>query len=87
MRYVFGECACDTQRYELRQAGVLQPLEPQGFKVLAYLLEHRERVVSKNELLEHVWPNQYVSEATLGQRLVAVRRAPAAGFTRIRRHG
>lgn len=77
MRYVFGECECDTQRYELRQAGVLQPLEPQGFKVLVYLLEHRERVVSKSELLEHLWPNQYVSESTLTQRLVAVRRALA----------
>jgi DNA-binding winged helix-turn-helix (wHTH) protein len=75
MRYVFGDFELDTQCYELRQAGMVQPLEPQGFKVLAYLLEHRERVVSKSELLERLWPNQYVTEATLTQRLVAVRRA------------
>lgn len=75
MRYLFDDFELDTQRYELRQAGSVQPLEPQGFNVLAYLLEHRDRVVSKSELLERLWPNQYVSEATLTQRLVAVRRA------------
>lgn len=75
MLYVFGEFELDSQRYELRKAGSMQPLEPQGFNVLAYLLEHRDRVVSKSELLEHLWPNQYVTEATLVQRLVAVRRS------------
>ena len=77
MLYVFADFELDTQRYELRQAAMVQPLEPQGFKVLAYLLEHRDRVVSKSELLERLWPNQYVTEATLTQRLVAVRRALA----------
>lgn len=75
MRYVFGDFELDTQRYELRQADVTRALEPQGFKVLAYLVEQRDRVVSKSELLERLWPHQYVSEATLTQRLVAVRRA------------
>lgn len=75
MRYVFGECELDTQRYELRKAGILQPLAPQEFKVLTYLLAHRERVVTKRELVEHLWPDEYVSDATLTQRVVAVRRA------------
>lgn len=75
MLYVFADFELDTQRYELRKAARVQPLEPQGFKVLAYLLEHRDRAVSKSELLERLWPNQYVTEATLTQRLVAVRRA------------
>lgn len=50
-------------------------MEPQGFKVLTYLLERRDRVVSKPELFEALWPEWYVTEATLTQRLVAVRRA------------
>jgi DNA-binding winged helix-turn-helix (wHTH) protein len=75
MLYVFGDFELDTQRYELRTASGMKALEPQGFKVLVYLLEHRERVVSKSELFEHLWPNQYVTEATLAQRLMAVRRA------------
>lgn len=75
MLYVFDTFELDTQRYELRRAGSVQALEPQGFKVLLYLLEQRDRVVSKSELLERLWPGQYVSEATLTQRLVAIRRA------------
>jgi DNA-binding winged helix-turn-helix (wHTH) protein/class 3 adenylate cyclase len=75
MLYVFGEFELDTQRYELRQVKRVQHLEPQGFKVLLYLIERRDRVVSKHELFEHLWPDQYVTEATLTQRLVAVRRA------------
>jgi len=43
--------------------------------VLAYLIAYRDRVVSKQELLEQLWPNQSVSEATLTQRLMAARKA------------
>lgn len=75
MRYCFDDFEVDTQRYELRKAGVVQPLEPQGFNVLAYLLEQRERVVAKDELLERLWPGQHVTDATLTQRVVAIRRA------------
>ncbi len=75
MRYVFEDFELDTQGYELRQGGELRSLEPQGFNVLIYLIEHRDRVVSKTELLEQLWPGQYVSEATLVQRVVAARRA------------
>lgn len=75
MLYSFGDFELDTQRYELRRAGIRQPLEPQGFNVLRYLLDHPDRVVTKEELLENLWPNQAVSESTLTQRLMAVRRA------------
>lgn len=75
MRYAFDDFEVDTARYELRRAGLLQPLEPQGFNVLVYLLAHRERVVPKQELLAHLWPDQQVTEATLTQRLLAIRRA------------
>ena len=54
MRYLFGAYCLDTQRYELHQAGVLIPLRPKVFQVLAYLLVHRERVVPKEELLEQL---------------------------------
>ncbi len=56
MRYVFGDCILDTQRYELRRAGTRIPLRPKVFQVLAYLLAHRDRLVAKQELLEHLWP-------------------------------
>jgi DNA-binding winged helix-turn-helix (wHTH) protein len=45
MRYVFGDYSLDTRRYELAQAGVLIPLRPKVFQVLAYLITQRDRVV------------------------------------------
>jgi TOMM system kinase/cyclase fusion protein len=73
--YVFADYALDTQRYELRRRDVLCPLEPQGFNVLVYLVQHRDRVVAKEELFAQLWPHQTVSESTLTQRLRAARRA------------
>src|SRR5215475_2189658 len=76
MIYLFDEdYALDLQRYELRYAGKPVKLEPQVFNVLAYLIQHRDRVVTKEELLEHLWPGRFVSEATLTSRLTAARRA------------
>jgi DNA-binding response OmpR family regulator len=51
MIYVFGDCELDTYLYEFRQAGEPLKLEPKVFDVLVYLIESRERVVTKDELL------------------------------------
>jgi class 3 adenylate cyclase/DNA-binding winged helix-turn-helix (wHTH) protein/tetratricopeptide (TPR) repeat protein len=75
MRYCFGDYLFDTERYELHRAGVLVPLRPKECDVLAYLLAHRDRVVSKDELLEQVWPGQFVGDTTLHVRMLAVRKA------------
>src|SRR5215471_15075099 len=75
MSYVFGAYCLDTQRYELTHAGVPVPLRPKVFQVLAYLIAHRDRVVSKEELLEQVWPNQFIGDGTLNACLMAVRKA------------
>lgn len=75
MRYRFGDYLFDTERYELYRAGVMVPLRPKECDVLAYLLVHRDRVVSKDELLEQVWPGQFVGDATLHVRILAVRKA------------
>jgi DNA-binding winged helix-turn-helix (wHTH) protein len=76
MIYIFADdYELDLQRYELRYAGKLVKLEPQVFNVLVYLIQHRDRVVSKDELLEQLWPGRFVSEATLTSRVMAARRA------------
>ena len=62
-------------RHELRDAGAPSPIEPQVFEVLAYLIAQRHRVVTKQELLDHLWPTHFVSDNTLHQRLTAARRA------------
>jgi DNA-binding winged helix-turn-helix (wHTH) protein len=73
--YSFGAFDLDTDRLELRRAGTPVPMEPQVFAVLAYLVEHRDRVVSKDELLDNVWGDRFVSESALTTRIKAARRA------------
>jgi hypothetical protein len=51
MIFAFGRYELDTRVYELRRAGCPRPVEPQVFDVLAYLVQHRDRLVSKEELL------------------------------------
>ena len=75
MLYRFGDYVLDTQLYELWHAGVPCRLEPQVFDLLRYLIQHRDRVVSKQELLEHVWADRFVSETTLDHRVMQARRA------------
>jgi class 3 adenylate cyclase/tetratricopeptide (TPR) repeat protein len=75
MRYIFGNYDLDTQRYAFHHAGIPVRLEPQVFNVLAYLIRHRDRVVSKQELLDHLWPEQFISDATLHTRLMEARKA------------
>jgi pimeloyl-ACP methyl ester carboxylesterase/DNA-binding winged helix-turn-helix (wHTH) protein len=71
----FGEFALDTSRRELVRAGSPVAVEPQVFDLLVYLIENRERVVSKDDLIEGVWRGRIVSESTLTSRINAVRRA------------
>src|SRR5919198_547925 len=75
MLYVFGECVLDTQRYELCRAGHVSRLRHKVFQVLVYLLAHADRVVSKQELREQVWPQQFISDTALESTIKAVRRA------------
>jgi DNA-binding winged helix-turn-helix (wHTH) protein len=73
--YLFGDYVLDTQLYELRRAGALCQVEPQVFDVLAYLIAHRDRVVTRQELIEHVWPERFVSETTVDHRVMEARHA------------
>lgn len=75
MRYAFEDCQLDTDGFELRRAGEPVKVEPQVFEVLAHLVRHRDRVVSKEELLDEVWGDRFVSESALTSRLKAARRA------------
>ena len=75
MRYVFGDYRLDTQRYELSYRNQPIKLRPKVFHVLRYLIAHRDRVVSKDELLEQVWPNQFIGDGSLNACLMAVRKA------------
>jgi DNA-binding winged helix-turn-helix (wHTH) protein len=75
MRYAFAECILDTRLYTLHREGTNVRLRPKAFQVLQYLLEHRDHVVSKDELCAHVWPGQFISDATLEGCITLARRA------------
>jgi len=73
--FVFGDCELDLDRFELRRAGQVRPVEPQVFDLLAVLIRERRRVVPKEELLDTVWGNRFVSESALTSRVKAARQA------------
>ncbi len=75
MRYIFEDCVLDTDCRELRRGTTLASIEPQVFDLLVYLVENRDRVVSKADLLAAVWHGRIVSESALGTRINAVRSA------------
>ncbi len=65
----------DVERMELRADGEPVAVEPQVFDVLAYLVEHRDRLVTKEELLDNVWGDRFVSESALTSRVKSARQA------------
>jgi len=71
----FGNLRLDIERRELRRNGEAIKLAPRVFDLLTFLVEHRERVVSKGDLLQAVWGGRIVSESALTTRINAVRRA------------
>jgi pimeloyl-ACP methyl ester carboxylesterase/DNA-binding winged helix-turn-helix (wHTH) protein len=73
--YVFGEHELDLGRFQLRRNGAVVHLEPKVFDVLAFLVAHHDRVVPKEELLDHIWGHRFVSESALTTRLKEARRA------------
>jgi DNA-binding winged helix-turn-helix (wHTH) protein/predicted ATPase len=73
--YRFSDCELDTELFELRRRGARRQVEPQVFDVLAYLIAHRDRVVTREELVAQVWGHSYLSDATLNSRLMAARKA------------
>ena len=75
MRFLFGDYALDLERRELRRGAELVEVEPQVFDLLAYLIENRDRVASKDDLLAAVWHGRIVSESTLTSRITAARHA------------
>ncbi|EJN11701.1 putative integral membrane protein [Bradyrhizobium sp. YR681] len=75
MTFHFEDFVLDPERRELRRAETLIPLEPQVFDLMLHLVRNRERVVTRDNLLDAVWNGRVVSESTLTSRINAARRA------------
>lgn len=75
MQFLFSNHKLDIERRELRRGAVLIALEPQVFDLLVYLVQNRDRVVSKDDVIAAIWGGRIVSESTLTSRINAVRKA------------
>jgi adenylate cyclase len=75
LRYLFKEYTFDTERRELHRGIDAVSITPQVFDLLDYLIRNRERVVSKDDLIDAVWNGRSVSDAALTTRLNAARGA------------
>ena len=70
-----GQCELDLARSELRRAGELVPVQPKPLALLAFLVANRERVVSKEEILETLWPDVVVTDGSLMKAVSLLRSA------------
>ena len=68
MLFSFEDFTLDSERRELRAGGGVVSIEPQVFDLLVYLIENRDRVVSKDDLIASVWGGRIVSDSTLDSR-------------------
>ncbi len=75
MAYRFGECELDPGLHELRRKGRVSAIEPKVFDLLLYLVENRDRMVSKDELNQRIWKGRFVSDASLSTCIKLARQA------------
>ena len=75
MIYRFGHYQLDTLTCELYCDGCLCKVESRAFDILVYLIEHRDHIVSREELVENLWPGQIISQAVINNAIKAARHA------------
>lgn len=78
MSYTFADCELHAERFTVLVAGQPLALDPKGFDVLHYLLQHAERVVPRQELLDAYWPESHVNDESLTQCVSRLRQALGA---------
>jgi len=75
VNFRFGNYTLDDELLELRLSGQLVDTEPQVFRLIAYLIRKRDKVVSKDELIAEIWDGRIVSDAALNSRINLARKA------------
>lgn len=74
-RYVFDDVVIEPASLQVWKAGQLLALEPKAFKVLLFLVENRGRVITKDELLQMVWQDTFVTDNALTRVIAQLRKA------------
>jgi len=74
VKYRFAQFEIDPSQHELRKAGESMHIEPQVFDLIVHLVRNRDRIVSKDDLIETIWNGRVISEAALSSRINGARR-------------
>ena len=75
VQFIFADHRLDTDRRELHRGSEAIAVEPQVLDLLICLVQNRNRVVTKDDLIASVWHGRIVSDATLTSRIYAARKA------------
>ncbi len=74
MIYKFNNIELDTDNFILWSEGAEIPVEPKVFNLIVYLIEHADKVVSRDELLDHVWQGRVVSDTSINNSIKSARK-------------
>lgn len=75
MSFHFNDVEIDTKQYRITRAGHTVSVEPKVFDIIVYLIENRNRLVSRDELFEKIWDARAVSDTTLSNHIKSARKA------------
>jgi len=78
-RHRFADIEVDVGSRAVLRQGHPVPLQKKPLDLLLFLLEHRDRAVSKDEILRSVWPDEHVSESSLAVCVTKLRKALGGG--------
>jgi TolB-like protein len=73
VRYFFEDYVLDAAKHELRRKGLIVPAAPQALDLLIYLIQHRDRIVTKDQLVAGVWEGRAITDSAVTTRLNVVR--------------
>ena len=73
--YHFDDVVVDCEKFRIQKGDQIRTLSPRSFDLLVYLIEHRNRVVEKQELFEHIWKESFVTDNALTRAVKDIRRA------------
>jgi len=72
--YTFNNIELDTNNYHLLADGVMQPVEPQVFNLIVYLIQNKDKVLSRDEILDHIWKGKIVSDSSISNHIKTARK-------------
>ncbi len=73
--YCFGDITVDPAAYRVTKGDDVRPLEPKSFRLLLFLIEHRDRAITKEEILENIWRDTFVTDNALTRAIAQIRKA------------